>query len=188
MELHSVASETGEIVSLEEFKRELDLWDAADDARATLLLESARNYCEKYSERTLRLSATRTVAQRQWPDRWVLSYPPVLAVVGITYYDSDNVAQTLSTSNYKSFIDSSGFGYVEYDPDFQQPVLYDRQDAVSISYTVGYATAAEAPAAAKYAIILVGRMLNEPENVKAAEHAHKACHHLLTTVSAWNYA
>lgn len=189
MAIETVSSESGDILSLDQFKRELLLWDGADDSRADLLLRAARDYCERWSERTLRLSATRTYATAEWPtDGWTLRHPPVTAVPSITYYDVDNASQTFNAANYNAKIDASGFCYIEYTPTVTLPVLYERQDAVTVTYTTGYASESAAPDAAKYAIILAAKALLETENVRMSERNEAAAKNMLSTVSAPTYA
>ena len=189
MPLETVSSQSGEILSLADFKRELGIWDGADDQRARLLLESARDYCERWSERTLRLSATRTYATCEWPsDGWVLRHPPVLSLTSITYYDSDNASQTLSSSYYSTTITAEGFAHVEFTPSAVLPSLYDRQDAVAVTYATGYSSADAAPAAAKYAIVLAAKAALDVSDVRASERMEHAAKNMLSTVSAPTYA
>lgn len=189
MPIETISSESGEIVTLDEFKRELGIWDSAEDTRATLLLESARDFCERWGERTLRLSATRTFATNDWPcGGWTLRHPPVTAVSSITYYDADDSLQTLATSNYQVNMSEGGFAYIEYTDTATLPTLHDRQDAVIVTYTTGYSSASAAPAAAKYAIIQAGKSLISMGDVRQAERDERCAKTLLSTVSAPNYA
>lgn len=181
--IETVASATGEIVSLDEAKRQLGVWDSADDSRVRLFLEAARNYCERWSETTLRLSATRTTACDRFPaGGWRLGYPPVTGVTSVTYYDSDNASQTWASSNYRVNITQHGVAEVEIDSQATYPVVYDRQDAVTVTYTTGWATAEAAPGDAKAAILLVLSHLYDAGDVKpaTAEQSKKAALNLLT--------
>lgn len=189
MALETVSSQSGEIVSLDEAKEQLGVWDESQDSYVTRLIQQARDFCERWAERTLSLTATRTYATRNWPsDGWVLRHPPVLAVSSIVYRDTDNTEQTLATSNYQVNLTEDGFAYVEYTADATLPDLYDRQDAVTVTYTTGYASSAVAPATAKAAMILVMQALDETEKPAVADNMMARAKNMLSTVSAPTYA
>tara|TARA_R100001594_G_scaffold66283_1_gene100554 strand:- start:820 stop:1485 length:666 start_codon:yes stop_codon:yes gene_type:complete len=90
----------------------------------------------------------------------VLPYPPLISITHLKYYDSDNVQQTWSSSNYNTgtFINQKGF--IEIKDGVDIPDLYNRADAIEIQFKCGYGTAAsDVPDAIKQAILLiVGRM------------------------------
>lgn len=189
MPVETVSSESGEIVTLDEAKLQLGIWDDGMDAYVTSLIQQARDFCSRWSERTLRLSATRTYATRNWPsDGWVLRHPPVLAVSSIAYYDTNNAQQTLASSNYHVNVTADGFGRIEWSADADRPSVYDRPDAVTVTYTTGYASAEVAPATAKAAMILVMQALDETEKPAVSDNMMARAKNMLTTVSAPTYA
>jgi len=53
----------GELFSLEEAKRHLRVYDASFDDEITQLIRAARDYCERFTQRTLRTTVTRTLKQ-----------------------------------------------------------------------------------------------------------------------------
>src|SRR5690606_10651072 len=113
MAIETVSSESGEIVTLDEAKLQLGIWDQDMDSYVASLIQQARDFCSRWSDRTLRLSVTRTYATRNWPrDGWVLKHPPVLAISSVTYYDAENVEQTLDAANYQLNLTAEGFGLV----------------------------------------------------------------------------
>lgn len=189
MAVETVSAQSGEIVTLEEVKQHLGIWDNTQDAQAQLLLESARDFCERYAEVTLRLSATRTYATDSWPsDGWLIKHPPVTAVTHIKYYDSSNVLQTLNASNYEVQLTEAGFAVISYSATATLPTLYDRTGAVIVTYAAGYASAAVAPAAAKSAILLMCRALMDIDDLRTSERSEQAAMTLLATVAAPTYA
>ena len=75
----------------------------------------------------------------------VLQYAPLIdddAVV-ITYYDLDNVEQTLA-STYYDVLYRNGEPEIFYNPKLTLPSVYERNDAVKIAYQSGYTTVPEA--------------------------------------------
>lgn len=65
-----------------------------------------------------------------------LAIAPVASITSITYYDSDNAEQTLSTDVYALRKDALGW-YVGLKPGQTWPSSYTRDDAVSITYVSG---------------------------------------------------
>ncbi len=78
--------------------------------------------------------------------------PPLVQVVSVKYYDTENALQTLAASVYEEDIDSApgkltlAYGQV-------WPSTYPRSDAVKIEYGAGYANAAAVPDSLKMAIL-----------------------------------
>lgn len=88
----------------------------------------------------------------------------LLAVTSVTYYDADNAIQTLSTDVYAAFTDASG-PFIELKTGQSWPTIYDRRDAVRVTWTAGYGvTAASVPAALRHALkMLVGHWFENRE-------------------------
>tara|TARA_R100000008_G_C3584889_1_gene171415 strand:- start:2054 stop:2719 length:666 start_codon:yes stop_codon:yes gene_type:complete len=90
----------------------------------------------------------------------VLPYPPLIEITHLKYYDSDNVQQTWSSSNYSvgTFINQKGF--IEIKNGINTPDLYNRADAIEIKFKCGFGSSgSDVPEAIKQAILLiVGRM------------------------------
>lgn len=192
--IETIANATGEIVSLDEAKQQLRVWDSAEDARVRLMLEAARAYCEEWSESTLRLSATRTASNEGWPaGGWGLRHPPVSAVNSITYYDQTNTLRTLSSSNYRVTLTAAGCALVAWADNasgFTLPGIADRPDAVTVTYTTGWGTAEAAPADAKAAVLLVLQWIDGQADHKSVlpTQVINAAQQILAGRSAWNYA
>ncbi len=80
-----------------------------------------------------------------------------LTINSITYSDTDNATQTLASSNY------FGDGTIKpariyFAPDATIPSTYDKPNAVTVDFTVGYGAASQVPAPIKQAILLtIGR-------------------------------
>ena len=154
-------------VSLAEAKQHLRVVSEDHDTYIQSLLEAATEYCESVTGRALRISHTLTQKYRDWPCNPVrFDRQPVTAITHVKYYDADGVEQTLSSSNYRLHPSSEAAGYVEWDDDFARPSLDSRDDAITITYTAGYATIAAVPTRAKHAIqLLIGHWFEHGEAV-----------------------
>ncbi len=130
-----------ELLSVEDAKRHLRVMSGDLDDEIASLVRAARDYCERFTQRTLRTTVTRTKTLSQWWCKDIkLPWPPLLTVSGITYYDSDNASQTLGTGNYKVETSTDGGGRVIWATNATIPALYAREDAVTITFTAGYAS------------------------------------------------
>jgi len=78
-----------------------------------------------------------------WPTeaRFELLPAPLVSVESITYYDEDDIEQTLATTVYRAHTHLRP-GFVELQEDEEWPALKARADAVSINFTAGYGGAA----------------------------------------------
>lgn len=85
---------------------------------------------------------------------------PVLSLNHIKYFDESNVEQTLNDSEYYYNIND---GVLKIQFTGTMPAVYDRPDAVNISFTLGYLSAT-IPSIIKHAIIQsVTYWFNNPE-------------------------
>lgn len=188
--IDAVTSATGEIVSLEEARNHLRIWDTAEDGRVVALLEAARGYCEEWAELSLRQTMTRTLKASAWPrEGWRLRFPPVIAVSSVTYQDATDTTQTLPAGQYRVLPTREGYAAIEWTDAATFPALADRGDAVTVTYTTGWQSAAAAPAALKQAILLTLTHLEtagDPE-AKPADAAKDAAMRLMIPFAAWSY-
>ena len=143
----------GELLTLEEAKRHLRLYGGDLDDEVASLIRAARDYCERFAARTLRGTVTRVLKQdRWWCHEQSLPFPPILAVSSVTYYDVANASQTLATSNYYVELTTDDGGEIEWVFNPTIPSLYAREDAVTITYTAGYADLDSVPPVAVQAM------------------------------------
>lgn len=92
-----------------------------------------------------------------------LSVRPVQSVASVAYFDESNVLQTLDASSYE-LVSQEDFSYVESG---NWPAIFDRADALTVNYVVGFGDAAsDVPANVSQAILLlVGQYYLHRENV-----------------------
>ncbi len=85
-----------------------------------------------------------------WPSNRILelSTPPLISITAVTYYDEDNGAQTVNAANYAADIPTRGRGRLRFAYDYDFPTLYNRHDAVQVTYTTGYGDVTDIPPAA----------------------------------------
>lgn len=102
---------------------------------ATQLVEQRANICIMPQVWNLSLDYTEVV------ERVVIDKYPILGFNSITYYDTDNAAQTLTNSqdDYISFVDGRPSSLIFDDV----PTTYERDDAMVIQFYAGYGTVPE---------------------------------------------
>jgi uncharacterized phiE125 gp8 family phage protein len=110
---------------------------------------AARTYVEnvtrrKLVEQTLRLSLSNfPVTYSTWltarplsdPLRYIrLPCPPIIELVSVSYFDSANASTAIDASNYYVTDDLE----LRFATGFSAPTVYDRPDALRITYRAGY--------------------------------------------------
>lgn len=159
-------------VSLTDVKAQLYVDHADDDAMIGALLTAATEHFDGWTGVLGRALVEQTWRQdfACFSDCLRLPLAPVLSVESITYFDGDNVQQTLAASVCDLFTDARG-PYVGLKPDQSWPVSYSRRDAISVTFRAGYGTApaqGETPAQStvpepiKLAIILHVKLNYDP--------------------------
>lgn len=175
-------------VSLQESKTHLYLVNEDQDARVSLALSAAVDYCESVTGRVLRVSHTIVESYDGWPCSPVgFDYQPVYEISSVKYYDADNAQQTVSSSNYRLVQGNTG-AVLEFDQDYTFPTTYDRSDAVQVTYLAGYSDVATVPAAAKQAVLLkLQQDWGDVENTVQANALERSIKQLLASVDTGAY-
>lgn len=152
MVLAVTSAPSDELLTVEEAKRHLRIWDDTHDDEIALLIRAARDYCERFTQRTFRKAVTRTLKlDGWWCDPYDLPFPPLIDVTSITYYDSAGVSQTLAASNYHEELPTNGGGRIVWADGYVLPNIFSRPDAITITFTTGYADANALPPVALHA-------------------------------------
>ena len=144
---------TIEPVSVEEVKEQCRIVINADDAQISRLIEAARGQFEEEIGRKV-CRATWQLVLDEFPNGGEfieLPSPPLISVSSIVYTDTDGVSQTVSPSYYAV---STAWepGRIRLTYGYSWPSTRDIEEAVTITYLAGYATAAEVPANWKHPI------------------------------------
>lgn len=176
-------SAPSEPVSLADMKDSLRIAHDADDYLLTEYISAARDWLEVETEQIwvskayLWVRSTAPVGDIICPPVW-----PLQAVTEITYYDADNVLQTVDDTTYEVDILSRP-GRIRLLSGVAWPVVYDdRLDAFSVAFTAGYSLTGE-PVPLRYTQLLrlaVADLYEHREaNIEARLSENKAFQRLL---------
>ena len=160
------ATSATEPITLTEAKLHLRVTETADDSLISSLITAARQYAEPYTRRCF-ITQTKTLAFDSFPasNEIRLPWSKLAGITSITYYDTANALQTLDAANY--LLDTVNEpGRVRLISTESWPSVYDRINAVTITYTAGYGAAADVPEGIKAAMkLLVGHWYENREGV-----------------------
>ena len=151
--LTQTVAPTIEPLLLSEVKNYLRLDGTENDAVVEALALAAREEVEIFTGLTLLAT---TFAWRLWgfgACPLQVPRPPLQSVTSITYFDSSNVSQTLSSSVYTVDTQSRP-GRILLTDGQSWPSVFSRYDAVTITYVAGHSLAA-LPERAKIAMKLM---------------------------------
>lgn len=115
--------------------------------------------------------------------------PPVILVESVQYFDADNTLQTVSAASY--YATDEQVPELRFVSSFSAPTVYDRPDAVRVTYVAGYigvgspaSTQAEAaehvPAELKEAVLVGVQMLQvatSPQDYELLQRMQRAMLH-----------
>ena len=154
--VRSVAPSTTPI-TVAEAKTHLRVDHTDEDTHIGILVDAATAHVDGYSGILGRALVTQTWTQdfEEWPcERLRLPLAPISAISSITYYDANNASQTLSSSYY-SLIEDDLSPAAVWGSTVTLPNLYDREDAIRVTFVAGYGAASAVPAAIKAAMFLI---------------------------------
>lgn len=101
------------------------------------------------------ITQTWAMSRRVWSERMLLPVGDVQSVVSVTYHDTLNAEQTLPASGYRLQRGAEA-DYLERDEATSWPSVYDRDDAITITWIAGYGDAAsDVPEAIRHAALLL---------------------------------
>ena len=160
--LELVTAVATEPVTLAEAKLHLrvDSGTHPDDNLITALISVAREAAEHQTGRSLAAQTWKLHADCF--GELELERPPVTSVTWVKYYDATNTQQTLSSTVY--YVD-----YADTIPEIKLaygqvwPVLYPRDDTVSVQYVTGYTTIP--PCAKQWILCMIGALYENRELV-----------------------
>lgn len=129
-----------------------------DDAMLERHITTARQHVESMTRRalvqqTVRLSmgafpvscdyATVSWRRREVVRKILLHRPPIIRVESVSYFDGDNALQTLDAADY--YTTDEQVPELRFASAFSAPTIYDRPDAVRVTYVAGYAPEGSPP-------------------------------------------
>lgn len=128
-----------EPVTVEALRAHARIATTEDDPQIAAMLLIARKRAEDYLGRSL-ITQTREVYMDTFPMAIALPYGPVASVTSVKYYDTNNVEQTLSSTNY--ILDAKAETALIFEAvGYTWPATYDRPNAVTVRYVAGYGAA-----------------------------------------------
>jgi uncharacterized phiE125 gp8 family phage protein len=164
-------------VTLAEAKSLARIDTTDEDVLVGFLIEVATTYLDGWSGALGRAILTQTWRQdfTDFEQGLRLIVGPVQSITSIVYRDQSNTDVTLNSSLYTLLRDNRG-AFVHFDPE-TWPTVYDRPDAVRITYVCGEATAK--PDIKHLVCLLVGQWFAHREtigqaNTRELEYAVKA--------------
>lgn len=132
-----------------------------EDDHLQALIDAAEDAYEDFTGKALMLQTRQMILDRFPWDYIELQWPPFVNVDSFTYVDADGVTQTLDGSPAVYRIAASGqFAKARLYPPYGGvwPTTQETPDAVTVTYTAGYANADAVPAIIKAGI---GLFVNE---------------------------
>jgi uncharacterized phiE125 gp8 family phage protein len=120
------------------------------------LLPAAVEYIEELGRVALVTQTRRMIIDNSFPDVITPPRAPLLSVVSITYLDSDYATQTVTSTWYRSDLNSWP-GRIVIKGSYAWPTPVSEIAAITVNYTAGFgATAASVPPRWKQPIIALG--------------------------------
>ncbi|MHA7852202.1 head-tail connector protein [Roseovarius sp.] len=140
-------------VSLREAKAQLRVDHSDEDEYISALIAAAAASVEEMTGQAL-LTQTWTLAQRYPQVRIYLPKTPVQSLTSIAYYDRDETLQTEDVADYHLFKDIYR-AWVEPIESKDWPDVFDRADALTITFVAGYGAATAVPVELRHAILML---------------------------------
>ena len=143
-----------EPVSLDEAKAHLKVEYDSEDFLIASQIAAARLWAEKFTNRAF-ITQTWRMRFPVFPGALPINlYPsPLQSIVSLIYIDNSGVEQTWGSGNYVLHADGSPGG-ISLSYGGAWPSVRSQYDAITITYIVGYGTAAQVPDDIKAAILL----------------------------------
>jgi len=161
-----VTAPTAEPISVADAKRHLRIEHSDDDLLIKRLIETAIAMVDVTGVLgKAMITQTWSECYGQYPSEITLSLGPVQSVSAIKYYDTNNVLQTDTLSNY-FVLGTSGRTTIRPKSGFNWPITFTRDDAIKIEYVIGYGdTFRDVPSTVRHALfMLVAHYYENREN------------------------
>lgn len=164
-------------ISLAEAKSYLKYDHTDEDTDVTASIEAATSHLDYANGILSRAIITQTwklsLASPAIDGTVSLPVTPYASLSSIEYYDDDNVLQTLNTADFH-VIEYEWVAMLVPNDGVEWPSVFDRRDAIQITYVAGYGAAAATPAAIKQAIkYLTGHFMENRDMVAGGMEFHE---------------
>lgn len=147
MSLKLVTGPTTEPITLDDAKKQLEiaLGDTTHDEHVSRLITSARRDVERITRRALITQTWRRKLNAFYEPVILLPRPPLISVSSVTYFDSDGVSQSLSSSLYQVDTESAP-GSIRPGPNEVWPVTQvSKVGAITITFVAGFGDRTSVP-------------------------------------------
>jgi uncharacterized phiE125 gp8 family phage protein len=146
-------------VTVAESKADLRVQHTAEDTLIDSLIAAATDYADVPNGVVGKalITQTWTLSVRSFEPNLKLHIPitPVQSISSITYYDADNVQQSLTVFDFYLYGDEDT-AWIEPKPNVTLPTVYPREDAITVTFVAGFgATSASVPNSIRQAIRLL---------------------------------
>jgi uncharacterized phiE125 gp8 family phage protein len=130
-----VTGPTAEPITLAEARAQCRVDHAIDDAVLAALILDARGWAQGYTRRNF-ISQTWDYSLHGFPMVIELPVGPVTSITSISYYDTNNAAQTFT--NYDADL-KGAVPRIQPADGYEWPDTYSRYNAVTVRFVTGYA-------------------------------------------------
>lgn len=188
MELRTVTASTDGAVTLAEAREYLRL---PEDYSEMATVRRQRNAAIQFCERNFpgHRTFTKTIYDGILPtfpgnDGIItLPLPPLVSSTGlsVTYFDTDNASQTLSSTTYDVVVPMEAQGYFLPKQGESWPSTRLRPDAVTVRFEAGFGPATAVPAVLREAVLMKLEHLWDPARFMKPEEVDQTVRDLLTT-------
>ena len=145
-----------------------------DDDLITIYLKAAREYCEQDLGTAIAPTGVQIALTAFPSDQITLQSGPVISIMSITYFDTNEVEQVIDPSVYT--LDTSGqLSYVRLNAGQEWPDSGVTNDPIRVNYVIGYTAEGDSPqttplpTSVKLAILLLrGHFYTHRESTIAA--------------------
>lgn len=161
-----ITPSTLEPVTLSEAKTALKITGNDEDTLIRIYLDAAVRRVENFRQSPI-MTSEWELYLKTWPTNVSLQKHPVTAINSVKYYDDNNTLQTVGTSNYRL----QNFRVpcrLEFDADFDQPSVYDREYPIVVNFQAGYLAASGVEPVIKHVILLETGTYNEIRQTEMA--------------------
>jgi uncharacterized phiE125 gp8 family phage protein len=153
MNYRLVTGPATEPLTYSEVKAFLRLNDDSEQTFVTTLITIARQIVEGQTWRPLISQSWALQFDKSELNLFIsnINKAPIISIDTVSYYDTDNVLQTLSPTLYETDI----YGNPARFRLKSIPMVYDRMGALIVNFVCGYTNAAAVPQAIKQAMLLI---------------------------------
>lgn len=146
-------------VTLADIKADLRIQHAAEDELLHSLISAAADFLDAPNG-----AIGKALISQEWEvsvpcfdrhERIELPITPVMDLLSVQYYDADNNSQTMDVADFY-LLGSEDWAYIEAKPDVTVPGVYDRADAITVTFKAGFgANESAVPGSIKQAMRLM---------------------------------